>query len=85
MNTCEPIPLAKPSRQARLRIWLMEHGLQSKDLAHQLGVSPQTMSNIASGLRNPPHHIKRLIDLGVPADLLPEPGSGRPGPVPKAK
>jgi hypothetical protein len=49
-------------------------------------MSKTTLSNIIAGRRATPEHIHKLIALGVPADLLPEPREpGKPGPKRRAR
>ncbi|GAB6176899.1 hypothetical protein JCM16814_17900 [Desulfobaculum senezii] len=85
-NLSESIQLHKPTRQARLRAWMIEHGVESRDLARAVGISPQMMSMITTGERAPKDRIERLVELGVPRDLLPPPYKGRKrGPKPRTK
>jgi hypothetical protein len=75
-----------PTRQDRCRAWLVERRIVFKDLAADAGMSKTTLSNIIAGRRATPGHIQKLIALGVPADLLPEPHDpGKPGPKRRAR
>lgn len=81
MNFCEPVHTITPTRQDRCRAWLIERRIVFKDLAEHAGMSKTTLSNIIAGRRATPDHIRKLIALGVPSDLLPEPREpGKPGP-----
>ena len=78
----EYLHLQKPTRQARLKAWMAEYGIEARALANIAGVSPQMMSMIICGKRAPRRRIERLVAAGVPGDLLPEPSSGKRGPKP---
>ena len=72
------------SRQVRLRMFLLAHGIQVKALAAQRGLSPGGMGDVLSGRRPNAAHIEWLISQGIPADLLPNPiGPQKRGPKPK--
>lgn len=72
------------SRQVRLRMFLLEHGIQVKSLAAQRGLSPGGMGDVLSGRRPNAAHIEWLISWGIPAELLPKPiGPQKRGPKPK--
>lgn len=63
----------RDDRQARLNAWLAERNVKKKDLAAACGIKPNTLSMILSGERRPARRIQALIDLGIPAELLPTP------------
>lgn len=64
----------------------MEWRIVFKDLAADAGMSKTTLSNIIAGRRATPEHIHKLIALGIPTDLLPEPREpGKPGPKRRAR
>lgn len=67
------------TRQAELRVWLVRNDLGLADFAPKLGVSISMVSKIFRGSKRTPRHIASLIRLGIPAELLPEPGCSRPG------
>lgn len=52
-----------------LKIHLIKNGITQLDLARQLGISPQYMSDVVKGRRKAPHIRQRLIALGMPAKL----------------
>lgn len=81
-NLSESIQLCKPTRQARLKAWMVEHGIESRVLARAIGISPQMMSMITNGERAPKGRIESLIQLGVPRELLPTPSCSKRGPKP---
>lgn len=68
-------------RSVLLRLWMKEHFIQSKDLADQLGVTPQRVNMMIRAETMPSHHHATCLRLGFPEDLLPKPFDGRPGPV----
>lgn len=70
----------KPTRQARLKAWMIKNGIEARAMADVAGVSPQMMSMIICGSRAPRERIERLVAAGVPRDLLPEPSCGKRGP-----
>lgn len=61
-----------PTRQARLKAWLLLHNIEQKDLAEQMGVSQQLLSMTLTGTRATKERLEQLIDLGIPRNLLPE-------------
>ncbi|WP_232034910.1 helix-turn-helix domain-containing protein [Desulfovibrio ferrophilus] len=56
---------------------MVTYGLESRELARAAGVSPQMMSMIISGRRAPRERIERLVQAGVPRELLPDPREGK--------
>lgn len=60
-----------PSRQAKLKAWLLLHNIEQKQLAEQLGISPQLLSMTLSGRRVSKERLEALIKLGIPRELLP--------------
>lgn len=77
VNLCESLHPQKPTRQARLKAWMATYGIEARGLARAAGVSPQMMSMIIAGRRAPRERIERLVQAGVPSDLLPEPSEGK--------
>ncbi len=83
-NLCEGLRKTPTPRQVRLRVFLMERGIQIKTLAAERGISPGGMGDVLSGRRPNASHIEWLICQGIPADLLPQPaGPKKRGPKPK--
>jgi transcriptional regulator with XRE-family HTH domain len=77
----KPPTVVNREREAGLKAWLARRGIGHRQLARQLGVHPSMITRIFKGERRPPKRIRQLIDLGIPADLLPAPnvrGPGRP-------
>lgn len=70
------LDLNKVDRETALRTWLQYHRIEVKDLASQLAVHPGTVTRIINGQRASRSLITRLISLGIPEQLLPEPGPG---------
>jgi transcriptional regulator with XRE-family HTH domain len=62
-----------PSRQARLKAWLLLQNIEQKALAEQLGISEQLLSMTLTGKRVCRHRIAALAQLGIPEELLPQP------------
>ena len=72
------------TRQVRLRIYFLENGIESRELAKKRGISPGAMGDVLSGRRPKREHIEWLIGQGIPVYLLPEPAVPRKrGPKPK--
>ena len=81
---CEQLRKTRAPRQVKLRMFLMEHGIQVKELAVQRGISPGGMGDVLSGRRPKVEHIEWLISMGIPAELLPSPVAPKKrGPKPK--
>lgn len=78
------LDLTQPDRQAKLEAFLSAHRISKSQLAELLGIHGSYVGKICSGERRPKEHIEQLIALGIPADLLPSPCDGRPGPKPRA-
>jgi transcriptional regulator with XRE-family HTH domain len=66
-----------PSRQARLKAWLLLKNIEQKSLAAQLGISEQLLSMTLTGKRVSRTRIAALAQLGIPEDLLPQPSERR--------
>jgi len=79
MKTIETLKLKKPNRQARLNAWCALYGVEKREIARAIDVSPQMVTAIFSGRVAPRHRIEALVALGVPRRLLPEPYEGKPG------
>lgn len=77
MNLREQIRNPNPSRQVRLKAFLLECEVEYQALADALGISKGALCDVFSGRRPVPKHIARLIELGIPAELLPEPPAPR--------
>jgi|GEM_PF-6354312 len=73
----------EPGRQDMLRIFLRQSGITRDDIADLLGVHRQSVSRILNGERALPEHVGRLLELGIPAELLPVPERIAPGPKPR--
>ncbi len=68
-------------RSVRLRAWMKEHFIRSKDLADQLGITAQRVNVMIRAETMPSAHHAACLRLGFPEELLPTPYDGRPGPV----
>lgn len=62
---------SQPSRQARIKIWLLERGLNHKDLATLAGIDNTYLTRIFSGERRAIAAREKLVSVGFPEDLLP--------------
>ena len=60
-----------PTRQARLKVWLLLNSVEQQELAQKMGISPQLLSMTLTGRRATKERIEQLINLGIPEDLLP--------------
>jgi len=74
------LDLSKVDRERALSAWLAHPRIQKSALATQLGVRREVISRLISGERATPGLIERLVEYGMPVELLPEPGRlpGRP-------
>lgn len=72
------LDLTKVSRETALKTWLAYHRIEKKRLAEQLGVHRGTVTRLINGQRTSRDLIERLAALGIPRELLPDPGP-RPG------
>jgi transcriptional regulator with XRE-family HTH domain len=70
------LDLDNVDRETALRTWMQYHRIEVKDLADRLKVHPGTITRIINGQRASKGLIDRLIGLGIPRELLPEPGPG---------
>lgn len=68
-------------RSVRLRAWMKEHFIRSKDLADQLGITAQRVNVMIRAATMPSAHHAACLRLGFPEELLPTPSDGRPEPV----
>ena len=65
------VNMNSPTRQARLKAWLLLNSIEQKDLAEKMGISPQLLSMTLAGRRATKARIDQLISFGIPEDLLP--------------
>ncbi|WP_035104267.1 helix-turn-helix domain-containing protein [Desulfohalovibrio reitneri] len=70
------LDLSAVDRERALRAWLVYHGIGEKRLAEQCGVTPSTITRLIKGQRCSRKLIGMLVDMGIPASLLPSPGPG---------
>lgn len=61
-------------RQINFDVWAIRNRITRNWLAEKVGVHPTMISKIIRGQKNTPRIIEELVQLGVPADLLPRPG-----------
>lgn len=72
-------------RQDRLQIWLKLNGKTQAEIARALDVGEVSVSRWVRAENIPPKRHRQLLELGIPAELLPEPVDITPGPKRKAK
>lgn len=69
----DTITLESLTRQERLLVWLRRSGISCVELGEKLGISKSGVSRYFRGDTMPSRHVQKLIDLGIPAELLPAP------------
>ncbi|QJT08929.1 XRE family transcriptional regulator [Oceanidesulfovibrio marinus] len=62
-----------------LRAWLAFNGISNKELAIHLGTHTSFVTRLIKGERRPKDKIQRLVEYGIPANLLPAPSERGPG------
>ena len=83
-DSSEQVRNKSSNRQVRLKVFLLENGIEVKGLAEKRGISRGAMGDVLSGRRPKREHIEWLVTQGIPADLLPLPAVPRKrGPKPK--
>lgn len=70
------IPAEPISRQAELKGWLAARVPSFTDLARDLGMRKQDLTDVIAGRKTAPRLVKALLDAGAPRELLPEPTGG---------
>ncbi|WP_144082405.1 helix-turn-helix domain-containing protein [Desulfocurvibacter africanus] len=60
-------------RDLRIEHWLRSNGVDRKQLAARVGCHRSYITRIFKGERAPASIIGKLVEIGVPADLLPNP------------
>lgn len=74
---------ANAIRFQRLRAWMREHGITFKALGEQLGLRYSGARRVCLGETCPSRHHTKMLNLGFPAELLPEAKDLPVGPKPK--
>lgn len=64
------------NRQDYLNAWLVLNRLSRGKIAQKLGISHQMVGQILSGKKIPQNRIDQMIEMGIPAELLPKKGNG---------
>jgi len=67
------LDLDQVDRSTALKCWLAYNGISVASLAQKLDVHPSTISRAINGERESLDIIARLIEAGIPADLLERP------------
>lgn len=77
--------LLKSPRPIMLRGWMREQDprVTVRELADVLGLTERRMSQLLNGDTARPEHVLKLVEVGVPEDLLPRPEYLKPGPKPR--
>ncbi|NCD26628.1 MAG: XRE family transcriptional regulator [Deltaproteobacteria bacterium] len=65
--------IQQPTRRSRLDAWLRERRITKRRLAAHLGLSYARTLQILRGIYLTSEHRRRLVDAGLPPELLPEP------------
>lgn len=63
------------TRLRGIRVWLAQNDLSQAQIARQLGISKPYLTRILRGQQRAVHVRKKLVKLGVPADLVELPGA----------
>lgn len=69
--TDEKITIESLTRQEQLVIWLLRRGWSQSDIARKTNTAPQTVGKWLGADTIPPFRHQQLVDLGIPAALLP--------------
>jgi len=64
-------------RQINFDVWAIRNRITRNWLGEKVGVHPSMISKIIRGQKTTPRIIEELIQLGVPAELLPRPSKKR--------
>lgn len=85
MDSFKPIHGTTPTRSDWCRAWLVLNRIGLTELAKVIGASKTTLSETINGNRANPRYVEKLIEFGIPADMLPEPREPmKPGPKRRA-
>lgn len=79
------IPQIAVTRQDMLSIWLKRQGMTQAKIARALEVGEISVSRWLRAERIPEKRHEQLVNLGIPAELLPKPLDITPGPKRKTK
>lgn len=71
--------LADLSRDEKREIWMKRHGFSITALARLVGVVPSTFSRTLRNATMPVAQHEKLVRLGMPPEILPEPFDKKPG------
>jgi predicted transcriptional regulator len=74
MTECQILDNSVRKRQQEFDIWVIKRGITKGELARKTGIHPSLISKIIQGKRTTTRHVQRLIDFGVPENLLPVSG-----------
>lgn len=73
MTTGNNFTMNDLTRQEQLIIWLRRADMKIKDIAVKTGVTSAAVSKWFDGDTMPPFWHEKLLKMGIPAALLPEP------------
>ena len=80
MQSALNITLTDLTRQERLSIWLRREGVSVSSIAQRLNVQVMTVSRWLKAERLSSWRHRQLVELGIPAELLPPAVDVAPGP-----
>lgn len=70
------LDLSLIDRERAIGAWLAFHGITKADLAREIGVDPSFITYVVQGKRKSRRIHAKLLEIGVPKELLPDPGNG---------
>ena len=83
ITSMKEIPQLDLTRQDMLSIWLKRQGMTQADIARALEVGETTVARWMKAESIPEKRHEKLVKLGIPAELLPQPLDITPGPKKK--
>lgn len=83
MESAEHVTLTTATRQERLAIHLRRNNLTFAHIGRLLGCSRGSANRLCNAETAPTRRVEQLLELGIPADLLPTPLDIAPGPKPR--
>ncbi len=69
-NVHAAIGAGRNRKPYRIREYLAEKGMTMKDVALDMGVNPSLVQDTIRGRKNSRRVLAKLVEIGVPADLL---------------
>ena len=84
MQTSFDANLTNLNRQEALEVWKRRTGISFAEMGRRIGVTGENVSKLCAQETMPIHRHAQLVEIGVPAELLPVPMYRKPGPKPKS-